>query len=137
MPIVGSKGGTSSEAGPTVGGGPEPQAASAEVGLGEHERVCWGDPEHRPGRDRRSPSGDRSRAVGVAGLGLGAVNPPASHACLHLTPDQAAAIAGLRVMFINIGLMLSVSMTTAILNRSTTPGITRSENESTTATSHR
>lgn len=66
-----------------------------------------------------------SASVGIAGLGLGAVNPAASNACLHLAPDQAAAITGLRVMFINIGVIFSVSLTTAILNRSATPGLTQ------------
>jgi hypothetical protein len=67
-----------------------------------------------------------SLSVGIAGLGLGAVNPAASNACLQLAPDQAAAITGLRVMFINLGVIFSVSVTTAILNRSSTPGITQS-----------
>jgi EmrB/QacA subfamily drug resistance transporter len=66
-----------------------------------------------------------SLSVGVAGLGLGAVNPAASNACLQLAPDQAAAIIGLRVMFINLGVIFSVSVTTAILNRSADPGITQ------------
>ena len=66
-----------------------------------------------------------SVSVGIAGLGLGAVNPAASNACLQLAPDQAAAITGLRVMFINLGVIFSVSVTTAILNRSSTPGITQ------------
>jgi EmrB/QacA subfamily drug resistance transporter len=64
-----------------------------------------------------------SVSVGIAGLGLGAVNPAASNACLQLAPDQAAAITGLRVMFINLGVIFSVSVTTAILNRSATPGL--------------
>jgi EmrB/QacA subfamily drug resistance transporter len=64
-----------------------------------------------------------SLSVGIAGLGLGAVNPAASNACLQLAPDQAAAIIGLRFMFINLGVIFSVSVTTAILNRSATPGI--------------
>jgi len=66
-----------------------------------------------------------SLSVGIAGLGLGAVNPAASNACLQLAPDQAAAITGLRVMFINLGVIFSVSVTTAILNRSSTPGLTQ------------
>ena len=64
-------------------------------------------------------------SVGIAGLGLGAVNPAASNASIQLAPDQAAAITGLRVMFINLGVIFSVSVTTAILNRSATPGITQ------------
>jgi MFS family permease len=66
-----------------------------------------------------------SLSVGIAGLGLAAVNPAASNACLQLAPEQAAAITGLRVMFINLGVIFSVSVTTAILNRSATPGITQ------------
>jgi EmrB/QacA subfamily drug resistance transporter len=66
-----------------------------------------------------------SVSVGIAGLGLGAVNPAASNACLQLAPEQAAAITGLRIMFINLGVIFSVSVTTAILNRSSTPGITQ------------
>ena len=64
-----------------------------------------------------------SLSVGIAGLGLGAVNPAASNACLQLAPNQVAAITGLRAMFINLGIIFSVSITTAILNRSATPGI--------------
>ncbi|MCL2396393.1 MAG: MFS transporter, partial [Acidimicrobiaceae bacterium] len=66
-----------------------------------------------------------SCSVGITGLGLGAVNPAASNACLHLAPDQAAAVTGLRVMFINIGVIFSVSVTTAILNRSAAPAMTQ------------
>jgi MFS family permease len=63
--------------------------------------------------------------VGIAGLGLGAVNPAGSNACLQLAPDEVAAITSLRIMFINIGIIFSVSITTAILNRSAHPGITQ------------
>jgi len=66
-----------------------------------------------------------SVCAGIAGLGLGAVNPAASNACLQLAPDQVAAITGLRAMFINLGVIFSVSVTTAVLNRSSTPGITQ------------
>jgi EmrB/QacA subfamily drug resistance transporter len=64
-----------------------------------------------------------SLCVGIAGLGLGAVNPAGSNACLQLAPDEVAAITGLRAMFINLGIIFSVSITTAILNRSTDPGL--------------
>lgn len=64
-----------------------------------------------------------SAAVGIAGLGLGAVNPAASNACLHLAPEETASITGLRVMFINLGIIVSVSVTTAIINRSANEGL--------------
>ena len=66
-----------------------------------------------------------SVCVGIIGLGLGTVNPAASNACMRLAPDQAAAITGLRSMFLNLGVIFCVSITTAILNRSGDPGITQ------------
>jgi EmrB/QacA subfamily drug resistance transporter len=61
--------------------------------------------------------------AGIAGSGLGAVNPAASNAAVHLAPTEVAAITGLRIMFINLGVIFSVSITTAILNRSSFPGL--------------
>jgi Na+/melibiose symporter-like transporter len=58
-------------------------------------------------------------------MGLGAINPAASNACLKLAPDQVSAITGLRFMFVNLGVVFAVSITTAILNRSAHPGITQ------------
>jgi EmrB/QacA subfamily drug resistance transporter len=66
-----------------------------------------------------------SICVAIIGLGLGTVNPAASNACMGLAPDQAAAITGLRSMFLNLGVIFCVSITTAILNRSSDPGITQ------------
>ncbi len=66
-----------------------------------------------------------SICVGIIGLGLGTVNPAASNACMRLAPDHAAAITGLRSMFLNLGVIFCVSITTAILNRSGDPGITQ------------
>jgi len=63
--------------------------------------------------------------LGIAGVGIGAVNPAASNACLHLEPDHVSTIIGLRYTFINLGVIVSVSVTTAILNRSRDPGITQ------------
>jgi MFS family permease len=66
-----------------------------------------------------------SICVAIIGLGLGTVNPAASNACMGLAPQQAAAITGLRSMFLNLGVIFCVSITTAILNRSSSPGITQ------------
>ncbi len=66
-----------------------------------------------------------SICVGIIGLGLGTVNPAAANACMRLAPDHAAAITGLRSMFLNLGVIFCVSITTAILNRSGDPGITQ------------
>jgi MFS family permease len=62
-------------------------------------------------------------STAIGGLGLGAINPAASNAGLHLAPDQVASITGLRAMFINLGVITSVSVTTAILNRSADPAM--------------
>jgi EmrB/QacA subfamily drug resistance transporter len=64
-----------------------------------------------------------SLCTGIIGLGLGAINPAASNACLKLAPDQVGAVVGLRSMFLNLGVVFAVSITTAILNRSTNPGV--------------
>jgi len=66
-----------------------------------------------------------SISTGILGMGLGAINPAASNACLKLAPDQVSAITGLRFMFVNLGVVFAVSITTAILNRSAHPGITQ------------
>jgi EmrB/QacA subfamily drug resistance transporter len=63
-----------------------------------------------------------SASAGITGLGLGAVFPAANNACLGLAPDRVAAITGLRGMFINLGVIFSVSASTAILSRSADPG---------------
>jgi EmrB/QacA subfamily drug resistance transporter len=62
-----------------------------------------------------------SVSAAIAGLGLGTVNPAASNAGVQLAPNEAAAITGLRMMFINFGTIVSVSITTAILGRSGDP----------------
>jgi MFS family permease len=64
-----------------------------------------------------------SLCTGIIGLGLGAINPAASNACLKLAPDQVGAVVGLRSMFLNLGVVFAVSITTAILNRSANPGV--------------
>jgi EmrB/QacA subfamily drug resistance transporter len=64
-------------------------------------------------------------ATAVCGIGMGISTPAANNATLQLAPDQAAALAGLRAMFRQTGSITAVSITTAIVARSTDPGITQ------------
>ena len=72
-----------------------------------------------------SPYAWMSIAAGITGLGNGTANPASRNACLQIAPDEVAAITGLRQMFIYVGITFSVSIVTAILNRSPHPGITQ------------
>jgi EmrB/QacA subfamily drug resistance transporter len=69
------------------------------------------------------PYGWLAIAAGITGVGNGFASPASRNAGLHLVPDEVAATTGLRFMFNNIGTIFSVSMVTAILNRSSTPGL--------------
>jgi EmrB/QacA subfamily drug resistance transporter len=60
---------------------------------------------------------------GLTGCGMGLSVPASNNASLQLAPDQVAAIAGLRGMFRQSGAIIAVSVTTAILARSSDPGI--------------
>jgi EmrB/QacA subfamily drug resistance transporter len=64
-----------------------------------------------------------SIGAGITGLGNGMANPASRNACLQVAPDEVAAISGLRQMFVFMGIIFSVSTVTAILNRSTNPGM--------------
>jgi MFS family permease len=57
------------------------------------------------------------------GLGTGTAQPAARNACIQLATEDAAAITGLRNMCIFIGVIISVTVTTAILNRASDPGL--------------
>ena len=72
------------------------------------------------------PYGWLAIAAGITGIGNGLASPASRNAGLHLVPDEVAATTGLRFMFNNIGTIFSVSIVTAILNRSSTPGLTQS-----------
>jgi EmrB/QacA subfamily drug resistance transporter len=61
----------------------------------------------------------------LTGLGMGVSMPATNNATLQLAPDQVAQIAGLRGMFRQSGGIVSVSITTALLARSSNPGITQ------------
>jgi EmrB/QacA subfamily drug resistance transporter len=64
-------------------------------------------------------------AIGAAftGLGMGLSVPAANNASLQLAPESVAAIAGLRGMFRQSGAITAVSVTTAVIGRSSHPGL--------------
>jgi EmrB/QacA subfamily drug resistance transporter len=64
-------------------------------------------------------------ATGVCGVGMGISTPASNNATLQLAPEHAAAVAGLRGMFRQSGAITAVSVTAAIVARSTDPGITQ------------
>ncbi len=61
-------------------------------------------------------------AAGITGIGMGLSMPASNNAILQLAPDQAAGIAGMRGMFRQSGSIMSVSIATAIIARSSDPG---------------
>jgi EmrB/QacA subfamily drug resistance transporter len=61
-------------------------------------------------------------SAGVTGCGMGLSVPASNNASLQLAPDQVAAIAGLRGMFRQSGAIIAVSITTALIARSSHPG---------------
>jgi MFS family permease len=60
---------------------------------------------------------------GIAGVGNGMIAPSSNNAGLQLAPEHAAAISGLRGTFRQAGSIMSVAITSAILARSSNPGI--------------
>ena len=70
--------------------------------------------------------GWRAAAAGLTGLGMGWAVPATSNATLQLTPDQVAAIAGLRGMFRQSGSILTISATTALLATAHDPAVAQS-----------
>ncbi len=64
-----------------------------------------------------------SVGAGFTGLGNGMANPPSRNASLQLAPDEVGTIMGLRSSFIYVGIIFSVSIVTAILNRTTDPAL--------------
>jgi len=66
-----------------------------------------------------------SIGAGFTGLGTGFANPASRNASLQLAPNDVAAISGLRQMFLYIGIIFSVSIISAFLNRSPNPGLTQ------------
>ena len=66
-----------------------------------------------------------SIAAAITGVGMGLANPAANNASLQLAPHQAAAIAGLRGTFRQAGSITAISITTALLARSSDPGLSQ------------
>ncbi|TNC20978.1 MFS transporter [Amycolatopsis alkalitolerans] len=62
-------------------------------------------------------------AAGVSGVGMGMTVPASNNASLQLAPDKVAAIAGLRGMFRQGGAIISISVTTAVIARSSDAGM--------------
>lgn len=62
-------------------------------------------------------------ASAITGLGMGLSVPASNNASLQLAPDQVAAIAGLRGMFRQSGSIIAVSVTTALIARSSNAGL--------------
>ena len=62
-------------------------------------------------------------AAAITGFGMGLSVPASNNASLQLAPDQVAAIAGLRGMFRQSGAIIAVSVTTALIARSSHPGL--------------
>jgi MFS family permease len=63
----------------------------------------------------------------VTGVGMGLAAPATNNALLQLAPDQVAAITGLRSMFRQSGSILYVSVATALIARSTHPGLLQAD----------
>jgi MFS family permease len=66
-----------------------------------------------------------SVAAGVTGLGMGMAAPASNNASLHLAPREISAITGLRGMFRQSGAIVSITVTTALLSVTASPGITQ------------
>ena len=62
-------------------------------------------------------------AAGICGVGMGVSTPSSNNATLQLAPDHAAAVAGLRGMFRQSGSITAVSVTAAVVARSSDPGL--------------
>jgi EmrB/QacA subfamily drug resistance transporter len=59
----------------------------------------------------------------ITGLGMGCSIPSTNNAALNMAPEQASAVSGLRGMFRQGGSIAGVSVTSAILARSSDPGV--------------
>jgi len=63
-----------------------------------------------------------SGAAFLVGAGSGVLNPASRNAGLQLAPQHSSTLAALRSMFLQIGSITAVSISTAILTRSNDPG---------------
>jgi MFS family permease len=64
-------------------------------------------------------------AAGVTGLGTGVSLPASNNATLQLVPAKAASISGLRGMFRQAGGITGISIASALVARSSHPGLTQ------------
>jgi len=62
-------------------------------------------------------------ATFIAGTGIGIVNPASRNAGLQLAPRHASSLAAMRSMFMQVGTILIVSISTAILAPVQDPGV--------------
>jgi EmrB/QacA subfamily drug resistance transporter len=62
-------------------------------------------------------------AAAVCGIGMGVCTPAANNATMQLAPEHTAAVAGLRGMFRQSGAITAVSVTAAVVARSSNPGL--------------
>lgn len=62
-------------------------------------------------------------AAAIMGLGNGIAAPATNNAILSFAPGEVASIAGLRGMFRQIGAIVAISVTTAVVSRSAHPGL--------------
>ncbi len=62
-------------------------------------------------------------AAGVRGIGIGAINPASRNAGLQLAPKRSSTLAALRSLALQIGSIITVSTTTAILSSVNFPGV--------------
>ncbi|GAA5116283.1 MFS transporter [Pseudonocardia adelaidensis] len=62
-----------------------------------------------------------SLGAAVMGLGMGFASPSSANAGMHLVPEQAAAVSGLRVLFRQAGAIVAVSLVTAASSAAADP----------------
>ncbi len=62
-----------------------------------------------------------SLGAAVMGLGMGFASPSSANAGMHLVPEQAAAVSGLRVLFRQAGAIVAVSVVTAVTSAAADP----------------
>lgn len=63
-------------------------------------------------------------AAAILGVGYGATSPASRNAGLQLAPEHSSTLAALRTMCMQIGSILTVSIATAAIDRSSEPGTT-------------
>jgi EmrB/QacA subfamily drug resistance transporter len=62
-----------------------------------------------------------SLGAAVMGFGMGLAAPSSANAGMHLVPEQAAAVSGLRVLFRQAGAIIAVSVVTAVTSAAADP----------------